>query len=143
MFEQFLQYLINFIKLFENCRLIIAIKYNYIKQSFTQSVNNFVVYLKNLEVDLKLFTKFQKQNTLLNKLKNKTYKKVIVVSNFSVTRNALVALIVYVEDAIILQDNYRNRFQKLNYRFCSISRDSCFKQKSNKIVSKLDFRDLF
>ncbi len=58
MFEQFLQYLINFIKLFENCRLIIAIKYNYIKQSFTQSVNNFVVYLKNLEVDLKLFTKF-------------------------------------------------------------------------------------
>jgi len=58
MFEQFLQYLINLIKLFKNCRLIIAIKYSYIKQSFTQSINNFVVYLKFLEVDLEFFTKF-------------------------------------------------------------------------------------
>jgi len=60
MFEQFLQYLINFIELFENCQLTTAIKYSYIKQSFTQNVNNFVVYLKILEADLEFFTKFQK-----------------------------------------------------------------------------------
>jgi len=79
----------------------------------------------------------------LNKLKNKIYKKIIVVFNLFVTKNALVALIAHVEDATILQDNYRNRFQKSNYRFCSISRDSCFEQKSNKTVSKLDFCNLF
>ncbi len=44
----------------------------------------------------------------LNKLKNKIYKKIIVVFNLFVTKNALVALIAHVEDATILQDNYRN-----------------------------------
>jgi len=58
--------------------------------------------LKILEADLELFIEFQKQNTLLNKLKNKTYKRVIVVSDFSVTKNALVALIVRVENTTIL-----------------------------------------
>jgi len=47
---------------------------------------------------------------LLNKLKDKTYKKVIVVFDFSITRNALVALIARVENTTILQNNYRNRF---------------------------------
>ncbi len=143
MFEQFLQYLINFIELFENCQLTTAIKYSYIKQSFTQNVNNFVVYLKILEADLEFFTKFQKQNTLLNKLRNKIYKKVIVVSDLSITRDAFVALIARVENATILRNNYRNRFQKSSYKFCFISRNNCFKQKSNKIVSRLDLRNLF
>ncbi len=102
--------MINFIELFENCRLIIAIKYSYIKQNSTQNVNNFVVYLKILKIDLELFTEFQKQNIFLNKLKNKTYKKVIVISDFSVTRNTFVALIACIENATILQNNYRNRF---------------------------------
>jgi len=44
----------------------------------------------------------------LNKLKNKTYKKVIVVSNFSVTKDTFVALIARVKDATILQNNYKN-----------------------------------
>ena len=61
---------------------------------------------------------------LLNKLKNKTYKKVIVISDFSVTRDALAALIARIENATILQNNYKNRFQKSNYKFCFISRNS-------------------
>ena len=52
-------------------------------------------------------------------------------------------LIVRVEDATILQDNYRNRFQKLNYRFCSISRNNCSEQELNKTVFKSDFCDFF
>jgi len=52
-------------------------------------------------------------------------------------------LIARVEDTTILQDNYRNRFQKSNYRFYSISKDSCSKQKSNKTISKLDLCNLF
>ncbi len=108
-----------------------------------QSVNNFVVYLKFLETDLEFFTEFQKQNIFLNKLKNKIYKKIIVVSDFSVTRNALVALIARVKDATILQNNYRNRFQKSNYKFYFISRNSCSEQESNKTVSRLDFCNLF
>ncbi len=80
---------------------------------------------------------------LLNKLKNKIYKKIIVVSDFSVTKNALVVLIARVENATILQNNYRNRFQKSNYKFCSISRDSCSEQKSNKTVSRLDLCNFF
>ncbi len=143
MFEQFLQYLINFIELFENCQLTIAVKYSYIKQNFTQNINDFVVYLKILETNLEFFTKFQKQNTFLNKLRDKTYKRVIVVSDFSVTKDALAALIAYIEDTTILQNNYRNRFQKLNYKFCFISRNSCFEQKSNKTVSRSDFCNLF
>ncbi len=143
MFEQFLQYLINFIELFENCRLTIAIKYSYIKQNFTQSVSDFVVYLKILETNLELFIEFQKQNIFLNKLRDKIYKRVIVVFNFFVTRNAFVALIALVEDATISRDNYKNRFQKSNYKFCSISKNNCFKQKSNKTISKLDSRDFF
>jgi len=66
--------------------------------------------LKILETNLEFFTKLQKQDTLLNKLRNKTYKKVIVVFNFFVTKDALVALIVRVENAIISQNNYKNRF---------------------------------
>jgi len=46
----------------------------------------------------------------LNKLKNKTYKKVIVVFDFFVTRDAFAALIARVENTTILQNNYRNRF---------------------------------
>ncbi len=75
-----------------------------------QSVNNFVIYLKILEADLEFFTKFQKQNIFLNKLKNKIYKKVIVVSDLSVIRNAFVILIARIKNATILQDNYKNRF---------------------------------
>jgi len=110
MFEQFLQYLINFIKLSKNCRLIIAIKYSYIKQSFTQSVSNFVAYLKILKTNLKFFIKLQKQNMLLNKLRDKTYKRVIVVFNFFVIRDAFVALVTRVNNAIISQNNYKNQF---------------------------------
>jgi len=99
--------------------------------------------LKILKADLELFTEFQKQNMLLNKLKNKIYKKIIVVSDLSVIRDALAALIARVENTTILQNNYRNRFQKLNYKFCSISRDSCSEQKSNKTVSKSDFCNSF
>ncbi len=80
---------------------------------------------------------------LLNKLKNKTYKKVIVISDFSVTRDALAALIARIENATILQNNYKNRFQKSNYKFCFISRNSCSEQKSNKTVSRSDFCDSF
>ncbi len=79
----------------------------------------------------------------LNKLKNKIYKKVIVVFDFSVTRNALVVLIVYIENTTILQNNYKNRFQKLSYKFYSILKDSYSEQKSNKTVSKSDFCNLF
>ncbi len=75
-----------------------------------QNINNFVVYLKILEADLEFFTEFQKQNTFLNKLKNKTYKKVIVVSDLSVTKDAFAVLIARVEDTTILRNNYRNRF---------------------------------
>ncbi len=57
MFEQFLQYLINLIELLKNCRLIIATKYNYAKQSFTQSISDFVAYLKILEANLEFFIK--------------------------------------------------------------------------------------
>ncbi len=46
----------------------------------------------------------------LNKLKNKTYKRVIVVFDFSITKDALAALIARVENATILRDNYKNRF---------------------------------
>ena len=99
--------------------------------------------MKILETNLELFIEFQKQNIFLNKLKNKIYKRVIVVSDFSVTRDALAALIIYIENTTILQNNYRNRFQKSNYRFCSISRDNCSEQKSNKTVSRSDFCNLF
>jgi len=47
---------------------------------------------------------------LLNKLRDKTYKKVIVVFDFIVTRNAFVALITFIKNAIILRNNYKNRF---------------------------------
>ena len=47
---------------------------------------------------------------LLNKLRDKIYKRVIVVLNFFIIRNAFVALIAYIEDAIILQNNSKNRF---------------------------------
>ncbi len=46
----------------------------------------------------------------LNKLKNKIYKRIIVVFNFFVTKDTFVALIARIEDTIILQNNYRNRF---------------------------------
>ncbi len=48
-----------------------------------------------------------------------------------------------IKNTTILRNNYKNRSQKLSYRFCFISRKDCFKYKLIESISRVNNRKLF
>lgn len=139
-FEQFAQYLVNLMESPENRRLTTAAKYSHAKQGPTQSVSDFVAYLETLEADLEAFTELQKRDTLLNKLRDKTHERVIVVPDLPVTRDALAALVARIEDATTSRGDNGNRSQRPSQGSRSTSRGGRFGNESSETAPRADSR---
>ena len=73
--KNFSNFLINLIKNLQNHCFVVAQKHDIAKQSQSQNVNDFVIYVEIFETDFDEFISIQQRNYLLNRLKKKIKKK--------------------------------------------------------------------
>ena len=107
--KNFSNFLINLIKNSQNCRFVVAQKYDATKQNQLQSVNDFVVYVEVLETDFDEFISIQQRNHLLNRLKKKIRKKFNAMTDIFQTRETLIALTQHIESSQFFKNDQKNK----------------------------------
>ena len=72
-------------------------------------MNDFVVYVKILEIDLDEFILIQQKNHLFNRLKKKIKKKFNAMINMFQTRETLIALTQRIENSQFFKNDQKNK----------------------------------
>ena len=119
-------------------------KYLNAHQDIAQSTNDFVAYVETLKIDLKLFTKTQKRNHFLHKLRKNLRKKMITSQKLSKTRDEIVALTQRYEIMISFKSNFEMKLKdehKFDVESRVIFKKNSFDQRIERSARKSKNRD--
>ena len=135
--KNFSKFLLNLMKDSKNKRLVAAQKYDSAQQEQSQSVSDFVIYLKMLENDLDEFIAVQKRNHLLYCLRKDIKERFQMMTNMSITRDRLAALTQRIKSSQVSKADSRNKPRNdRNLSFESHSKST--EQRSRRNETMLD-----
>ena len=119
-------------------------KYLNAHQDVAQSTNDFVIYVKTLKINLKLFIKTQKRDHFFHKLRKNLREKMITSQKLSKIRDEIVSLTQYYKTIISFKSNFEIKFtnkHKFDVESRVIFKKDSFDQRIERFARKSKNRD--